>query len=317
MSLVRWMVGMVVVAVAGAAAAEPVAPERIARAADLAREPVVGRVLGDLDGRTLALSGELVLLGGTPVRGYSLALLRAGEVALEMEDRLLDADLSARGEVAVVTLDGRLLVGSPGALEAVDTGGRFASQARWDPAGDRLALTLWPRGRSPWDLHRARTAAEMATALDADIAVWTAADGGVAVITDPDAHDYNPVWSPDGAELLFVSTRTGYASFFLTSAVGGADRQLTNRGAERGGAAIPVALSGRCAWDDVTGLIVYETRGRDGGVELWTLTAAGEGRRRDAAELLEVAGGRALLRRSTGAVDAVDLDSWAGVGGGR
>ncbi len=49
-----------------------------------------------------------------------------------------------------------------------------------------------------------------------------AADGGQAVpLTQHEAHDFHPVWSPDGSSIAFASDRYGNLDVFLVSSGGG------------------------------------------------------------------------------------------------
>ncbi len=59
-----------------------------------------------------------------------------------------------------------------------------------------------------------------------DIAVWR--DGRVERITDDDALDTGPAWTPDGRFLLFASDRGGIFNLHAWSAATGAIRQVTN-----------------------------------------------------------------------------------------
>jgi Tol biopolymer transport system component len=59
--------------------------------------------------------------------------------------------------------------------------------------------------------------------------IWTApAAGGVArlLVTDP-ATESRPLWSPDGAKLAFVSTRSGVANLYILSLANGVVTRLT------------------------------------------------------------------------------------------
>lgn len=237
----------------------------------------VSVVLGEQDGGLLALTGEVVRQHGEPRSGMELTWLgstgqrRSPEPALE----LLGGDRSADGRLALVTVDGALLVGVPGDLRSLPMADRYVSQARWDPAGEKLAVTAWPPGVRPWDTHRARTQDELSASVDSDIFVVDAEGSDPRRLTAGSKQDYNPVWSPDGDELLFISLRTGYASYFLASVDDGRAHQLTNTGAERGAPAVPVSLSDRCQWDRVADRIVYETRTHDGLPQVWILTPHG------------------------------------------
>jgi Tol biopolymer transport system component len=52
-------------------------------------------------------------------------------------------------------------------------------------------------------------------------------DRSTRVTFDP-AQDINPVWSPDGRQIAFSSSRTGTFQLYINDAVGGHDEQLTD-----------------------------------------------------------------------------------------
>jgi tricorn protease len=55
-----------------------------------------------------------------------------------------------------------------------------------------------------------------------------AADGGRAVpLTQHEAHDFHPVWSPDGRFIAFASDRYGHFDVFIISSEGGTPKRLT------------------------------------------------------------------------------------------
>lgn len=54
------------------------------------------------------------------------------------------------------------------------------------------------------------------------------AQGGTAVqLTTQASYEANPVWSPDGEQIVFASDRNGNFDLFIMSADGGAARRLT------------------------------------------------------------------------------------------
>jgi hypothetical protein len=59
-----------------------------------------------------------------------------------------------------------------------------------------------------------------------DLAVWR--DGRVERVTDDDALDTGPAWTPDGRFLLFASDRGGIFNLYAWEAATGATRQVTN-----------------------------------------------------------------------------------------
>lgn len=237
----------------------------------------VAVVLG-VDGKgLLALGGAVVRRGGEPIGGYALVRIDGDGSSGDLEPglALVGGDLSNAGELALVSIHGELWVGRPGNLTAVDATGLFITQARWDPSGDRLAITAWADGWRPWDHRRVRDRDVLAQAMDADIYVGQPGVDGWQRLTRAPGPDYNPVWSPDGTALLFNSVRTGYASFFMASVTSGQVHQLTNHDAHTGGDATPVALSDHCFWDADSDQILYETRTAGGEAQIWRMTPDG------------------------------------------
>lgn len=276
--MARW-IALIVIAFTLPAVAGASPPRAPAWAAILDRHPDVSvdRVVGEREDALLVLTGTPHWLHGRPVAGQELAWLHSDgrRAAIEGAPEVLGADLSPQGHLALVTLDGRLLVGEPGALEPVDLGDREITQARWNPQGRLLAVTAWPAGVRAGDAARARTLDEYREAVNSDIHLVSPDRRTVRQLTTGSKQDYNPVWSPDGEHLLFISLRSGYASFFVAEVSSGRQSQLTNQGAERGAPAVPVALSGRCVWDPASGRIVYETRIGSGESQVWVLAPEG------------------------------------------
>jgi eukaryotic-like serine/threonine-protein kinase len=102
----------------------------------------------------------------------------------------------------------------------IDIGsGKDAVQPSWSPNGARIAY---------WGLH------------DTDRDIWTvpARGGEPAQVTNDDATDWNPVWSPDGEYLYFASDSRGAMRFWrapidqTTGRVTGEREAVTGAGAE-------------------------------------------------------------------------------------
>ncbi len=259
----------------------------------------VSVVLGEDDRGVWFLTGEVARRSGMPVQGMILQRLGSdgGLHSVPTGSELIGADLSSQGELALVTLDGTVLVGHDAPFDTLELGDLHVTQARWDPLGDRLAVTAWSDGIRPWDASRAATVDELLRAIDNDIYLVDA-DGDVQRVSYGSKQDYNPVWSPDGQQLLFVSLRTGYASLFLTDTAVGAARQLTNLGAERGAPAVPVPLSDRCWW--IGEHLLYETATTTRGSEVWWMRVGGSASRIVDGAALGAVGATGLLRTSEG-----------------
>jgi Tol biopolymer transport system component len=83
----------------------------------------------------------------------------------------------------------------------------------WSPDGTRLALTCVtkdPDGK-----------------VRPDVCVMDAAGGEVTAIAGGAASDADPVWSPDGSRIAFVSDRDGNEEIYVMDADGGGQRRLT------------------------------------------------------------------------------------------
>jgi len=60
-----------------------------------------------------------------------------------------------------------------------------------------------------------------------DIYRIDAKGGAASLLTTSDAHDYMPVWSPDGKWIAFASDRSGNFDIYLMPAEGGTAKRLT------------------------------------------------------------------------------------------
>ncbi len=308
--MARWFVWcLLAFALPAVAGATPTRAPAWAAILDRHADVPVDGVIGEREDALLVLTGTPSRLHGRPVSGHGLRWIHADgrQTVVEGIPELLGADWTPRGRLAVVTLDGRLLVGEPGALEPLDLGDREVTQARWDPEGRMLAVTALPEGTRSGDAARARTLDAYREAVDSDIHLVSPDRGTIRQLTTGSKQDYNPVWSPDGGQLLFISLRTGYASFFVADVSSGRQSQLTNQGAERGAPAVPVALSGRCTWDRTSGRVIYETRTAASEPQVWVLDPEGGSSLLGAYRDLRAAGdGTALVRGLQGWAE-VDL----------
>lgn len=183
---------------------------------------------------TFAVAGDRVLIGAEPRttapatdgRGggmnlWSVTLDGSEARRLTTGRTVLRAVWSdAARLIAVWTLDNEIrLMGLDGRV--VRTLARGASPA-FSPDGARLAYSrvpaAWQPGELPggFDLH----VVDLATGTDRELTAGY--------------DDAEPVWTPDGRSILFLSgRRTGLTSFWIADADGGGIRQVTNLGKTR------------------------------------------------------------------------------------
>ncbi len=200
---------------------------------DLDRAPGIFKVAPD--GRDLARVAVVDANGTLAIRSPSEALVAIGEVWHEFRqyDDLYVVDLRSgsrrrltRGERATdpdVSRDGRTVV------YARRTGaGTMALVRRSLDGGD--AEVLYAHGGAQVFMPRiapdGRVAFELHESGRRDIAVWQ--DGKVVRLTDDDALDTGPAWTPDGRYLLFASDRGGIFNLYACEPETGAIRQVTN-----------------------------------------------------------------------------------------
>jgi hypothetical protein len=188
-----------------------------------------------LDGRDLGRVRGVDANGTLALRSQREAVVAISEVHREFRvyDDLWLVDLErgsrrrltrgARATDPDVSADGRTLV------YARRTGAGTMALVRRPLEGGaeevlyahRGAQTFMPRlardGRVAFELHEGGRR---------DIAVWS--EGRVERVTDDDALDMSPAWTPDGRFLLFASDRGGVFNLHAWEAATGVVRQVTN-----------------------------------------------------------------------------------------
>lgn len=200
---------------------------------DLDRAPGIFRVAPD--GRDLGRVDVVDANGTLAVRSPTEAVVAMGEVFREFRvyDDLWAVDLRTgsrrrlgRGERATdpdVSRDGRTVV------YVRRTGGGSMALVRRSLGGGEPEVLYAHGGAQPFMPRIApdgRVAFELQEGGRRDIAVWQ--DGRVEKVTDDDALDTGPAWTPDGRFLLFASDRGGIFNLYAWEGATGVLRQVTN-----------------------------------------------------------------------------------------
>ncbi len=215
---------------------------------DLDRAPGIFRVRPD--GRDLGRVDVVDANGTLAVRSPREAIVAIGDVHREYRvyDDLYLVDLETgsrrrltRGERATdpdLTRDGST------AVYVRHTGAGSMALLRRPLAGGEPEV-LYAHGGAQVFMPRAapdgRVAFELHEDGRRDIALWQ--DGRVSRVTDDDALDTSPSWTPDGRFLLFASDRGGVFNVYAWECATGVVRQVTN--VETGAFQPEVAPDGR------------------------------------------------------------------------
>ena len=120
----------------------------------------------------------------------------------------------------------RIHLDRPDAGEILASGHDFYSSPRLSPDGRRIAWLAWDHPRMPWVGSTLYAAA-------LDDAGFPAAEP-VAIAGSETESIFQPEWSPDGTELLFISDRTGWGNLYACALSTGQTRALLPMEAEFG-----------------------------------------------------------------------------------
>jgi hypothetical protein len=214
-----------------------------------------------LDGSDLGLAATVDANGALALRSPREALVAVGDVQREyrLYDDLWLVDLEGGGRRRVTrgerATDPDVLPGGDTAVYVQRPGGGTTALVRRPLAGGEPEVLFARRGAEVYRPRLARdgrVAFELHEAGRRDLAVWR--EGRVERVTDDDALDTAPVFTPDGRFLLFASDRGGIFNLYAWEAATGTIRQVTN--VELGAFSPDVSPDGRT--------IVFVTYGRAG-----------------------------------------------------
>lgn len=250
-------------------------------AALFGRDTARGRLLIGLGTRDIAPNSD-------ELPGTNLAWIDENGAVLEQVTHhlsTLTATVSPDGEsLAFTSRQGTLHIRSNRpAWRELDLVAINAWQPAWSPDGEEIAFVSMPPDPSHSD-------------PDLGLRVYTVATGALRTVTQGYA-DVRPLWTPDGATLVFLSAaRTGLASFYEVPAKGGKVTQLTNVGQTTITPAFVPVPNEDLFWEGQA--LVFSTRYGDD-VSVW--------------RLLRTAPGKAQAQRLVGAARAalVDGQTWA------
>jgi dipeptidyl aminopeptidase/acylaminoacyl peptidase len=161
-------------------------------------------------------------------------------------------DLSDAGEPvnAIVAID----LDQPGASSGrVMAGGHdFFCSARLSPDANRMVWLAWDHPNMPWNGTTLYLAEIDASGAPVDVRVIA---GGVAESV------FQPEWSPDGNEIIFVSDRTGWWNLYACDVATGTTRPLCPMRAEFGMPQWNLAISTYAFIDPMRIVCTYTTAG--------------------------------------------------------
>jgi Tol biopolymer transport system component len=118
---------------------------------------------------------------------------------------------------------------------------------------------------------------DRATGGNLDIYVKLIGGGPPLRLTDGDADEYSPTWSPDGRQIVFLRRSTEGAGIFVVPALGGPERKLGELSARWFPAGI---WYGKLSWSPDGRFLALADRGSPAGVERIVLLTAATGEKR-------------------------------------
>jgi len=168
---------------------------------------------------------------------------------LMLVDRDHTVDVGVQGWVSGMSADGKTVVvaqpeGNAVNLYRVDTASRTATPitrgeaifGSADVSGNRLAMAANLQGDAPMGQARSAYGPPATPDPNADFEIFAINDDGSALtqLTDNQAHDTLPDWSPDGTRVAYTSDEDGDFDIYVMNADGTDRRRLTDNTAEDG-----------------------------------------------------------------------------------
>ena len=204
--------------------------------------PARGRV--GYGGGGFAVAGGKVYFAGGGRRLYRVPVTGGKATSLTPSfGGLASPAVSADGQwvVYVHTYEGR------DSLGVVDAAGNhwprklvsdsdFLMQPVWQPDGKALAYIAWDHPQMPWDGTRLQLAS-----IDYDATGMPYISAVETVVGDTDTSIFQPMFSPDGQYLAYVSDASGYWQLYIYDLQAKTHTQITTADAEHG---IPAWIQG-------------------------------------------------------------------------
>jgi hypothetical protein len=200
-----------------------------------------------------------------------------GETPTAIDTDVLRAYVAPGGDqIAYVTFDRDTRLWDGDTIRTLALEAR-STQVAWFPSGDAIAVTVFPPDWSHDRLENSESPEEFLRLSNSDIVKVDLATNQVTTLVDHARADWNPVVSPDGAQMIFNSTRTSYASIYRLDFASGAVTCLHENGPNVPREEwLPVPLSDQALW--LGDRLLYATsRPTSAGLahDVWSVTTSG------------------------------------------
>ncbi len=187
---------------------------------DISSAAVADRVVFASDRhRTFYFNIYSMKADGTDVRRLTDGLAEDKTPAWSPDARQIafTSDRSGNNEIYVMNEDGSNVI-------QVTRDAAFDWEPSWSPDGQHIAFTTNRDGN--WEIYAAPAPRASAGA--------NAAGSDAVRLTNSNAYDWQPAWSPDGRQIAFTSDRDGHWQIYLMNIDGSDVRRLTSsRGEDR------------------------------------------------------------------------------------